>query len=106
MEHRLVTATSDIDWLTKRHNWEGLKTIVAVKSIRQIKSTGESSCETRYFISYVDADNIETIAKAIRSHWSVENKLHWLLDVSFDEDRNRTRVDNSASNLAIIPIPT
>ena len=39
---------------------------------------------------------------AIRSHWSVENKLHWSLDVSFDEDRNTTRVGNSAENLSIV----
>lgn len=102
IEHRSTFATSDIDWLKERHDWQGLQTIVAVNSIRQIKANGKKSSETRYFISSIHADEVEKIAKAIRSHWSIENKLHWSLDVSFDEDKNRTRVENSAANLSVI----
>ena len=100
--HRSVVTTSDIDWLKDRHDWVGLKTIVAITSIREIKSSHNISQETRYFISSIDAKNIEQIAGAIRSHWSVENKLHWSLDVSFNEDDNRTRTGNSAENLSIV----
>lgn len=85
-----------------RHDWVGLKTIVAITSTREIKSSGDISQETRYFISSIDANNIERIADAIRSHWSIENKLHWSLDVSFSEDSNRTRVGNGAENLSIV----
>lgn len=102
IENRSVIATSDIDWLKSRHEWAGLKTIVAITSTREIKSSEDISQETRYFISSIDAKQISKIANAIRSHWSVENKLHWSLDVSFDEDNNRTRVGNGAENLSII----
>ena len=102
IENRSVVTTSDIDWLKDRHDWVGLKTIVAITSIREIKSSHNISQETRYFISSIDAKNIEQIAGAIRSHWSVENKLHWSLDVSFNEDDNRTRTGNSAENLSIV----
>jgi predicted transposase YbfD/YdcC len=102
IENRSVIATSDIDWLKDRHDWVGLKTIVAITSTREIKSSGDISQETRYFISSIDANNIERIADAIRSHWSIENKLHWSLDVSFSEDSNRTRVGNGAENLSIV----
>ena len=58
--------------------------------------------ETRYFIRSLDDQAPERLAKAIRAHWSVENNLHWVLDVAFDEDRNRTHNGHSAANLAII----
>ena len=102
IENRSVIATSNIDWLINRHNWVGLKSIVAITSTRENKSSGDISQETRYFITSLESDNIEKIANAIRSHWSVENKLHWSLDVSFNEDLNRTRVGNAAQNLSII----
>ena len=58
--------------------------------------------ETRYFIRSLDDQAPERLAKAIRAHWSVENNLHWVLDVAFDEDRNRTHNGHSAAKLAII----
>ena len=97
-----MLATQDIDWLNNRHDWVGLKSIISMTSTRENKSTGDISQETRYFISSLEASKTQQIANAIRSHWSVENKLHWSLDVSFDEDRNRTRVGNSAENLSIV----
>ncbi len=54
--------------------------------------------ETRYFISYLDADDPQRLARAVRAHWFIENNLHWVLDVVFDEDRNRK--GHSAANLA------
>lgn len=102
IESRSMLATSDIDWLNDRHDWTGLKSIIAMTSTRESKSNGDISQETRYFISSLDASKTQLIANAIRSHWAVENKLHWSLDVSFDEDKNRSRVGNSAENLSIV----
>ncbi len=58
--------------------------------------------ETRYSISSLDAANPKYSGQVIRSHWGVENNLHWTLDYAFDEDSQRARIDNSAANMAII----
>jgi len=58
--------------------------------------------ETRYFISSLDDSDPERLIKAVRAHWSIENNLHWVLDVAFDEDSNRTRTGYSAANLSVI----
>lgn len=63
---------------------------------------GKTSLERRYFISRLNQDNHKSIALAIRKHWCIENQLHWVLDVSFNEDDSRIRKDNSPENLAII----
>ncbi len=57
--------------------------------------------ETRYFISSLSADNPDKLERAVRAHWSIDNNLHWVLDVAF-EDSNRTRKGYSAANLAVI----
>lgn len=101
VETRSVRVSDDIEWLRERHpHWKGLKSIIAVTAIRELK--GKVETETRYFISSLDGSDPARLGKAIRAHWSVENNLHWVLDVAFDEDRNRTRTGNSAANLAII----
>ena len=66
----------------------------SVKSWRMNKKTGEKSCEARYFITSVD-DGTKA-AVALRSHWGIENNLHWVLDVVFDEDFSTVRKVNSA----------
>ena len=101
VEIRRLRASGDIDWLRARHpHWTALKSIIAVESERHIGD--ERQRETRYFISSLSAASPEKLGQVIRAHWSVENSLHWVLDVSFDEDRNRTRQGNSAANLAIV----
>ena len=69
-----------------------------VRSKRIIK--GEESTENRYFITSLT--DLQKFSDAVRKHWGIENKLHWCLDMVFDEDRCRTRVDNSGENLAVI----
>ena len=101
IEERTVVASDDIQWLKERHpQWDGLSRIVAVTAVRHLKDKTEE--ETRYFISSLDASSPERLGHAVRAHWSVENNLHWVLDIAFDEDRNRTRNGYSAANLAII----
>ncbi len=58
--------------------------------------------ETRYFISSLKGNDRTKLAKAIRAHWQVENNLHWVLDVAFDEDRCRIRKGHSAANMSIL----
>ena len=101
IETRSVRVSNDIEWLQERHpNWSGLRSIIAVTATRELKDKTET--ETRYFISSLDGTDPARLGKAVRAHWSVENNLHWVLDVAFDEDQNRTRVGNSAANLAVI----
>lgn len=100
VETRALRATDDIGWLKKRHDWPALKSIIAVTATREVKD--KTSCETRYFVSSLSADDPDKLEHTIRAHWAIENNLHWVLDVAFDEDSNRTRQGCSASNLAII----
>jgi predicted transposase YbfD/YdcC len=100
IETRSIRATADIAWLQQRHDWKSLQSIIAVTAKRETdnKVTGE----TRYFISSLDADDPERLERVVRAHWAIENNLHWVLDIAFDEDSNRTRKGHSAANLAVI----
>lgn len=85
--------------------WAGLKTMIMVDS--QVEFTngrrqGEHRSERRFFISSLAANQVEDIAKAIRAHWGIENSLHYVLDVAFGEDHNRTRIGNSAVNQSVL----
>ena len=101
IEQRKVWVTNQIDWLQKRHpKWSTVKSIAVVDSMGDIK--GKISQEKRYFISSHEHKSAEFIGHAIRSHWSVENKLHWQLDVSFNEDQSRLRSGNAAQNFSMM----
>ena len=100
IETRSVRVTDDIAWLKERHEWSGLRSIVAVTAKRELSD--KTSDETRYFLSSLGADDPHKLEHAVRAHWAIENNLHWVLDVAFDEDSNRTRKGFSAANLAII----
>lgn len=82
-----------------KDKFAGLKSIVGVKSERTIVATGEHTQETRYYITSLDNTNPEEIATAIRQHWSIENNLHWQLDVTFREDYSK-KVQNAARNFS------
>ncbi len=98
IEKRQYFLATDIDWLENRAEWHRLNSIDMVKSIRIID--GVKSYENRYFISSLT--DISEFSQAIRSHWGIENNLHWCLNVNFNEDKCRMRVDNSGENLAVI----
>lgn len=82
--------------LDLRH-WPGLKSIVKVESTREIGDKVTS--ESRYYISSLGL-NVDKIARAVRGHWSVENSLHWVLDVQMGEDLSRIRTGHAAENIA------
>ena len=82
--------------------WAGIKCLVRVQRTRQCVGK-EASESTSYYISSLPANTpAKVLAHSIRSHWQVENALHWSLDVSFSEDASRVRKDNAAHNLALM----
>ena len=99
IETRAVTIMHDIDWLRQRHNWPGLAALAMVDSGREI--AGKVEQERRFYItsSPLPADKL---ALAIRDHWSVENSLHWVMDMTFRDDESRLRTANAPVNLAAI----
>jgi predicted transposase YbfD/YdcC len=100
IERRTYYMTEDIDWLESKNAWPGLKSIGAVQSHVVNTATGESTEETRYYLSSLGI-SVERFAYAVRKHWGVES-MHWSLDRTFNEDGRRSRKNNSAKNLAML----
>jgi predicted transposase YbfD/YdcC len=98
-ELREYWSTGQLEALRTQERWTGLQSVTMVRSERQT-ATGTTT-ETRYCISSLP-NNATSIAGAIRTHWSIENQLHWVLDVVFHEDASRTRTGTAAQNLAVI----
>jgi predicted transposase YbfD/YdcC len=99
LEERTAYVTGQLDWLQIEHKWPGLKSIGMV--ISKVTKGDKTTNETRYYISSL-AENAELLNQAARSHWAIENKLHWRLDVVFNEDKACIRNDNSAENIDIL----
>jgi predicted transposase YbfD/YdcC len=79
--------------------WGGMKSVTMVQSLRQ--TGAEATLEKRYYISSL-APEADQLAQAIRRHWEIENRLHWCLDMTFNEDASRIRTDHAPENLHII----
>jgi predicted transposase YbfD/YdcC len=89
-----------VGWLAGRHpGWKTIRSIGAAESSRE--KEGEVTVERRRFISSLPAD-AQQFAKTVRSHWGIENSLHYVLDVSFGEDGSRLRKDDGPENTAIL----
>ncbi|ELR72294.1 Mobile element protein [Fulvivirga imtechensis AK7] len=101
IEHRKCEVINQLNFLDDRQEWVGLKSVIRITSERISKDTGKGTTQIRYYISSLDTD-AKSINRAVRSHWSVENKLHWVLDVVFKEDASLKKKDNSALNYNII----
>lgn len=78
--------------------WRGLKSLILIISERETPT--EKTIEYRYYVSSLDPKNPEKILSSIRSHWQIENNLHWVLDVAYREDQSRIRDENSALNMS------
>jgi predicted transposase YbfD/YdcC len=100
IEIRKCWSCGEVDWLNQRQQWAGLSSLAAVECTRIIND--KSSTERRYFISSHSGRQAQKIATLVRNHWRIENELHWTLDVSFNEDQCRVRIENAAENLARI----
>jgi predicted transposase YbfD/YdcC len=104
IETRRVWVTNEVHWLGKEllELWPGLASVVVVEAVRQDLSdkTGKVSTERRYFISSHPGNDAALMAEGIRSHWGVENGLHWCLDLGMREDESRLRVAHGAENFS------
>lgn len=99
LETRRYYQSGDLDWFADRAKWEGLQSVGMVEAIRQVG--GKQTVERRYYLTSLPLD-VATFARAVRGHWAVENKLHWVLDVCFREDQSRARAGYAAENLATL----
>jgi len=99
IETRAYTVIHDIAWLQERHDWPGLKSVVMVESTREIGDKIER--ETRFYITSL-ALAAHLIGPVIRSHWAVENSLHWVLDMVFRDDECRVRKDHAPANFTTL----
>lgn len=99
IETRQCTVCTEVGWLAKRHNWPGLNAIIMTQYTRELK--GNTETVRRYYIASKVAD-AKQVAHYIRSHWQIENSLHWVLDVTFRQDDCRIRKGNAAANFATI----
>ena len=99
-EHRETWCTWNTSWLQEHSKWAGLQSIAKVSAEREVN--GRVEIEDRYYISSLPGNDAETIARAVRRHWGIENGLHWVLDVAFREDDSRVRKDNAPANLATL----
>ena len=101
IETRTCDTVDDLSLLKKKSDWENINSIVRITSTRINKKTQKESIEQRYYITSLKADALK-LNKAIRSHWSVENNLHWNLDVIFKEDASLKKKGDSPINFNII----
>ena len=107
IETRTTTASDDIAWLQDRHDWPGLRSIVMVQTVRELgihsgaKPGAKIERETRFYIASAAAA-AEALGSAIRSHWSIENGLHWVMDMVFRDDECRIRKNNAPANFATV----
>ena len=99
MERREVRTVTDIGWLEGKKNWQDLKTIIQYRCYRE--EAGEGTWTERYYISSADKSSQE-LYRNLRGHWSIENQLHWSLDVVFREDVARVSRGHRPEHLNIL----
>ena len=99
IEVRRAWATDDLAWLPARSRWPGLRSVLRVDRERTVGD--RTTHETRFFLSSLPPD-AATLARVVRSHWAIENSLHWVLDVALRQDETRIRTGHAPENLAIL----
>lgn len=99
LETRRYYQSAELDWFADHAKWAGLRSVGLVEAIREMG--GQRTVERRYYLSSLPL-GVATFARAVRGHWGIENKLHWVLDVWFREDQSRARTGYAAENLATL----
>jgi predicted transposase YbfD/YdcC len=97
IETRRTLVAGDVAWLTEAHGFPGLAAVAKVTATREIK--GKSTTASRYYLLSKPLDAAR-LGQIVRTHWQIENCLHWVLDVVMDEDGSRSRKDHAPENLA------
>jgi len=101
IETRKCEVITELAFLDGKEGWKDLRSVVRIESVREIKKTGVKTTEHRYYITSIKG-GAKLVNNSIRSHWGIENNLHWNLDVIFKEDGQLKRKGNSAENFNII----
>jgi predicted transposase YbfD/YdcC len=99
VETRIATVSTDISWLQDQHEWPGLAAVGKVERIRE--TADKTTRETAYYLLSTGLSS-ERFLEVVRSHWGVENRLHWRMDVVMNEDQQRNRSDHGPNNLAVL----
>jgi predicted transposase YbfD/YdcC len=100
LEVRRVWTSTDLGWMSERKRWQGLQGLVMVERERQVNE--KTSKERAYFLSSHPFEKAEHAGQLVRGHWGIENGLHWVLDMVFDEDHSRIRQRRAAQNFALL----
>jgi predicted transposase YbfD/YdcC len=101
VETRKCSVIKDLGHIIQKEEWTKLTTLIRIESERFFKVSGKTETETRYYISSKN-ESADYFQKNVRSHWGIENKLHWMLDVIFHEDQSRKRAGNAAQNFSLV----
>jgi predicted transposase YbfD/YdcC len=101
VETRTCSALGDLSLVEQADDWPRLHSLVRIQAERYHKATGKTEREIRYYISSLRPEAAR-LNSAVRQHWGIENKLHWVLDVAFGEDASRKRAGNAAQNFSLI----
>ena len=102
IETRICNVIKDFQFIEKDNGWGNLQSIIKIESIREFKNSDKPTEKAiRYYISSLQ-NNAKEFQIKIRSHWAIENKLHWTLDVAFSEDASRKRAGNASQNYSTL----
>lgn len=99
IETRTTTVIHDVAWLQERHDWPGLNAVVVIDSSREIGDKIER--ETRFYITSLGL-LANLLGPIVRSHWAIENSLHWVMDMVFRDDECRIRTDHAPANFTTL----
>jgi predicted transposase YbfD/YdcC len=102
LETRTLSVCRDLAWVTTADRWRDLSFVAQIVRQRTVLATGKTSTETSCYIGSDETATAATMAQTIRRHWTIENQLHWVLDLAFREDEARHRARNTAENMTTL----